>query len=101
MPIKALLCVSCVCLLTGSISFIMCSNVWVFIVMQSIFTAIGTTIYQLTSLLLAWEWFAPSVRGLITGVVQGFEALGVAFVIGLQVLIIDYKNLAPIENLHS
>ena len=32
-PFKAVLCLGCVCILTGSISFIMCTNVWTFVVM--------------------------------------------------------------------
>jgi len=100
MPIKAVLCLSCVCILSGSISFIMCSNVWVFIVMQSTFSAVGTCIFQLSSLLLAWEWFPPARRGLITGIIYGFQALAMAFIIGLQILIIEYKDLAPIRNLN-
>ena len=99
MPIKAVLCLSCVCILSGSISFIMCSNVWVFIAMQSTFSAIGTSIFQLSSFLLAWEWFPPAKRGLISGVVYSFQAMAMAFIIGLQILIVEYKELAPIQNL--
>ena len=100
-PIKAVLCLSCVSILTGSISFIMCSNVWTFIAMQCTFTAIGTTLFQLSSLLLAWEWFSPEKRGLMTGVVKCFQDFATASVIGLQIVMIEYKNLAPIEDLHS
>ena len=96
MPIKAVLCLSCVSILSGSISFIMCSNVWVFIVMQSIFSAIGTSIFQLSALLLAWEWFPPARRGFISGIVYGFQAMAMACIIGLQLLIIEYKEVATI-----
>lgn len=99
MPIKAVLCLACVCILTGSISFIVCSNVWTFIVMQSTFTAIGTSLFQLTCLLLAWEWFSPERRGLMSGVVVAFKSLAVALVIAFQIGMIEYKNLVPIEEL--
>jgi len=88
-PIKAVLCLSSVCLVTGSISFIMCTNVWTFIVMQSTFTAIGTSLFQMTSFLLAWEWFSPERRGLLCGVVVSFQAFAVAVVIALQILMIE------------
>ena len=67
--------------------------------MQSTFSAIGTSIFQLSSFLLAWEWFPPAKRGLISGVVYSFQALAMAFIIGLQILIVEYKELAPIQNL--
>ena len=97
--IKPILCLGCLCILTGSISFIVCTNVWTFIAMQSSFTSIATSIFHLASLLLAWEWFSPKKRGLISGVVQAFHQVSVAFTIGLQIFMIEYKNLAPIEDL--
>ena len=71
-PLKAVLCFGCVCVLAGSISFIMCSNVATFIVMQSTFTAFGTALFKLTALLLAWEWFSAERRGLMSGVAVCF-----------------------------
>ena len=98
-PLKAVLCFGCVCVLTGSISFIMCSNVWTFVVMQSTFTAFGTSLFQMASLLLAWEWFSPEYRGLINGVVICFQSLAIATTIAIQIGIMEYKNLLPIEDL--
>ena len=97
--IKAVLCFGCVCVLTGSISFIMCSNVVTFIVMQASFTAIGTSLFHVSSLLLAWEWFSPVHRGLMSGIVVCFQSIAISLVIAMQVGMIEYKNLAPIENL--
>ena len=105
-PLKAVLCFGCVCILTGSISFIMCNNVWTFIVMQSTFTALGTCLFQLTALLLAWEWFSPETRGLMSGVVVACQAFAICGVIMLQIGIIEYKNLyvqqeLPIKDAHA
>ena len=80
-PLKAVLCFGCVCVLAGSISFIMCSQVVTFIVMQSTFTAFGTSLFKLTALLIAWEWFSPERRGLISGVAVCFQSLAVSSVL--------------------
>lgn len=101
MHIKAVICLSCICLMTGSLSFIIVNNVWTFIIMQSIFSSIGTSIMLVVALQLAWEWFSPKRRGFINGVVIGFKNCSTALVIFLQVMIIESKNLAPIENLSS
>ena len=50
---------------------------------------------------MSWEWFSPKKRGLINGVLIGFKSLSVALAIFLQVVMIESKNLAPIENLSS
>jgi len=92
MPIKAILCVSSVLLLTGSISFIVSTNVWTFIVMQSAFTAVGTSLFQMTSFLLAWEWFSPKKRGLLTGLVVSFQSFAVSMVMAFQLFLIEYKG---------
>ena len=81
MPIKAVLCMSSVFLLTGSISFIVSTNVWTFIFMQSAFTAVGTSLFQITSFLLAWEWFSPERRGLLSGLVVSFQSFALSMVI--------------------
>ena len=100
-PLKAVLCIGCVCLLTGSISFIVLTNVWTFVVFQSTFTAVGSSFFQVAGLMLAWEWFSPEKRGLVTSAVVGMQAIAVSFVIGMQVVMIEYKNLAPIEEMHE
>ena len=55
--------------------------------------------FQTMALLLAWEWFSPDRRGFTSGVVQSFHGLSVALLIGIQIMMIEYKNLAPIEQL--
>ena len=44
-PLKAVLCIGSFCVLTGSISFIICSRIITFILMQSTFTAVGTSLF--------------------------------------------------------
>jgi len=90
-PLKAVLCFGCICVLTGSISFIMCNNVWTFIIFQSTFTSIGTSIFQQAALLLAWEWFSPERRGLLSSAVFAFQSLSVGLVIALQIGVLEYK----------
>ena len=46
-----------------------------------------------------WEWFSPKNRGLVTGLVIGFRSLSISVVLGLQILMMETKNLAPLENL--
>ena len=46
-----------------------------------------------------WEWFSPKHRGLVTGLVVGFRSISISAVLGLQILMMETKNLAPIENL--
>ena len=55
--------------------------------------------FQMAALLLAWEWFSPDRRGFLCGVVSSFEAFSAAFVIALQIAMIDSRNLVPIEDL--
>jgi len=97
-PLKAVLCFGCICVLAGSISFIMCSKVATFIIMQSTFTAFGTSLFQLSALLIAWEWFSPERRGLMSGVAVCFQSLAIAIVLATQIGIMEYKNLNPIEH---
>ena len=40
-PIKLVLCISLICIMIGSISFIVCTNVWVWVIIQSTFTTFG------------------------------------------------------------
>ena len=101
MHVKAVICAGCICLMTGSLSFIIVNDVWTFILMQSTVSSIGSSIMLMVALQLAWEWFSPQRRGLVNGVVVGFKACSIALVIFLQVLMIESKNLAPIENLSS
>ena len=101
MHIKAVICISCIFLMTGSLSFILVNQVWTFVIMQSIFGSIGTSILYMAALQLAWEWFSPKRRGLVNGVVIGFKSLSISLVLFLQVMMIESKNLAPIENLSS
>lgn len=100
-PLKAVLCFASVCVLAGSISFIMCSNVVTFIIMQSTFTAIGSSFFQLMALLMAWEWFSAERRGLMSGVVVCFQSISIAIVIIAQLGIMEYKDLNPIEHFKS
>lgn len=71
-PLKVLICFACTLLLSGSIGFIMSQNLWTFVASQIIFSALGTSIVHLVSFMLAWEWFSPERRGVITGTVISF-----------------------------
>ncbi len=53
----------------------------------------------MASLLLAWEWFSPAYRGLVNGVAICFQSLAIGVTIAIQIGIMEYKNLLPIENL--
>ena len=52
----------------------------------------------MASLLLAWELFSPEYRGLINGIVICFQSLAIATTIAIQIGIMEYKNLLPIEH---
>ena len=81
LPIKIVLCLSLICVLIGSISFIACTNVWVWVIIQSTLTAYGTSTIQICALLLAWEWFSPERRGVVNGLVVGLRYLAITGVI--------------------
>ena len=99
MHIKAVICLGCISLMTGSLAFIVVNQTWSFVVIQGALGSIGTAIMFLASLQLMWEWFSPKSRGLVTGLVVGFRSLSISAVLGLQILMMETKNLAPIETL--
>lgn len=94
-PIKATILIGSVFLLAGSVSFVACSNVWTFLAMQSVFTTVGSCMFQLVALLLAWDWFSPTIRGLVTGLVVSFQLLTMAAIISAQIGIVENGDLSP------
>ena len=83
MHIKAVICLGCICLMTGSLAFIVVNQTWGFVVVQGVCGSIGTSIMFLAALQLMWEWFSPKHRGLVTGLVVGFRSLSISAVLGL------------------
>ena len=69
----------CTAILSASIIFIYSKEFWIFIASQCIFATFASTVFLLASYLLAWEWYSPKRRGLMTGVVQSLESLTMAF----------------------
>ena len=79
--IKVVLFMSCAAILSASITFIYSKEFWIFIAFQCIFATFASTVFLLASYMLAWEWYSPKCRGLMTGVVQSLESLTTAFVV--------------------
>lgn len=82
--IKAVLFASCASIVAASTSFIFCHKFITFVSLVCIFNAFATASIQLVSFLLAWEWFAPGKRGVLTAMVVSLESCTTALVIALQ-----------------
>lgn len=50
------------------------------------------------ALLLTWDWFSPTVRGLMTGFIVSFQLLAMAAIISVQIAIIESDELKPIKD---
>ena len=68
---------------------------------QIVFSALGTSIVHLVSFMLAWEWFSPQRRGVVTGSVISFQQISTSFMLLLQVGVINSQEVSGVFELHT
>ena len=96
--IRALLFFGCFFTVGKTISFTYFGHFQPFTWMHCISTALAMSAFLLVSFLLAWEWFSPKRRGLMSGMVVSLQCITTALVVFLQLVVIESKDMIQEEN---
>ena len=94
--IRALVFFGCFFTFGKTISFTYFDHFQPFTAVHCICTALAMSVFLLVSFLLAWEWFSPKRRGLMTGMVVSFQCITIALEVFLQLVVIESKDMVPV-----